>query len=276
MKKLTTFVSGLLALICSSVCRANTPQGFSWINLESDKATMAQVRRSFLDPSMTAIREVGVQGGFALVMIVSREDGAPTPDYDQWSIYNLSLKTGEKHLLISGYGVRLLEWIGTKKNELAVTYYDCWECEPATLFTTLRFSSNDGWSARWLNKTQSTPFPQPGAILNMTDAGDAFDGEDTQQIYAILSQPNGEFAVGTWLRLRNLKSGKLLEDVERCSINPTTQADVHTKLNGKVAVLWERELCEESKILMAPSGGQKSAACRMLVKARTSLPSTTR
>ncbi|MGC2162898.1 MAG: hypothetical protein WA634_13365 [Silvibacterium sp.] len=34
------------------------PIGFSWVNLESDKAAMATVRHALLDTSITAIREL--------------------------------------------------------------------------------------------------------------------------------------------------------------------------------------------------------------------------
>src|SRR5450631_805495 len=170
MKRKPILLSAMLLLAMRSG-RADVPAGFSWVNLESDKATMAAVRRALHDPSISAIREVGVENGFALVMTASRETGAPTPDYDRWSIYNVSFKTGMSRLLISGYGVKLIDWIGTAQDELAITYYDCWECEAATLFTTLRLQKGVGWKARWPNKTQDLTSPQPGAVVSMSDLG---------------------------------------------------------------------------------------------------------
>lgn len=148
---------------------ADVPAGFSWVNLESDNATMNVVRKALHDPSITAIREVGVEDGFALMMTVSREAGAPTPDYDRWSICNVSLKTGMSRVLVSGYGAKLLDWIGANRDELAITYFDCWECEAATLFTSLRFKKGVGWRARWSNKTLDSAYPQPGAVALMAD-----------------------------------------------------------------------------------------------------------
>jgi hypothetical protein len=128
MKRATLFVSTVL-LLFTKFSVADAPTGFSWVNLESDKATMTVVRHALHDTSISAIREVGVEDGFALVMTASRETGAPTPDYDLWSIYNISLTTGKSRPLVSGYGVKIVDWIGVAKDELAVTYYDCWECE---------------------------------------------------------------------------------------------------------------------------------------------------
>ena len=85
------------------------------IYIESDKTTMAIVRRALHDPTITSIREVGMKGGFALVMIASGECGAPTPDYDRWTIYNVALRIGSGRVLVSGYGVKLLDWIGSTK-----------------------------------------------------------------------------------------------------------------------------------------------------------------
>ena len=109
-----SFQVSAMLLLALQFGRADVPPGFSWVNLESDKTTMALVRRALHDPSVSAIREVGVEDGFALVMTAYREAGAPTPDYDRWSIYNVSLKTGMSKVLVSGYGVTLLDWIDRK------------------------------------------------------------------------------------------------------------------------------------------------------------------
>uniref|UniRef100_Q01RG2 Uncharacterized protein n=1 Tax=Solibacter usitatus (strain Ellin6076) TaxID=234267 RepID=Q01RG2_SOLUE len=134
----------LLVILAAEVLPANVPEGFSWVSIETDQSTMAVVRRALHDATITAIREVGVKGGFAIVMTVSREEGAPTPDYDLWSIYNVSMTTGTAQILVSGYGVKLLDWIGRRGEELAITYYSCWECEATTIFTTLHFKLGVG------------------------------------------------------------------------------------------------------------------------------------
>jgi len=251
---------------------AEVPAGFSWVNLESDKTTMTVVRRSLHDPSITAIREVGVEDGYALVMTASRETGAPTPDYDRWTIYNVSLKTGASRILVSGYGVKLIDWIGVSQDELAITYYDCWECEAATLFTTLRFQKGVGWKARWSNKTQGTDYPHPGAVALMTDIGE--DDNEVELVFAVVEQPSGSFSVGSWVHSRDSQTGKTDDDVERYSIDSATKEDRVEKLTGQAALNWKRQICTKSNISIQPSTGQDSNACRNVLRTPT-LPRST-
>jgi hypothetical protein len=259
MKRNPILFSAMLLLAMRSGW-ADVPAGFSWVNLESDKATMTAVRRALHDPSVSAIREVGVENGFALVMTASREAGSPTPDYDRWSIYSISLTTGRSRILVSGYGVRLIDWVGPAQGELAITYYDCWECEAGTLFTTLRLKRGVGWVARWPNKTQDTAYPQPGAVAAMTDIGD--DDNEVELVFAVVAKPKDSFAVGSWAHMHNAKTGATDDDVERYTIDPDTSEDRVEKLSGRAAVNWEREICTESNISMKPSTGQDSKACR--------------
>jgi hypothetical protein len=266
VKRKAILFSAMLLLAVRSG-RANVPAGFSWVNLESDKTTMTAVRRALHDPSLTAIREVGIENGFALVMTASREIGSPTPDYDRWSIYNVSLETGRSRILVSGYGVKLIDWIGSAQDELAITYYDCWECEAATLFTTIRLKKGVGWIARWSNKTQDTAYPQPGAVAATTDIGD--DDNEMELVFAVVAEPTSSFAVGSWAHLHNAKTGKTDDDVERYSIYPATKEDRVEKLSGRAALNWERAICTKSNISMEPSTGQDSKTCRSVLHART-------
>ncbi len=269
MKK-THFFVPIICLLLAQVCRAQVPAGFAWVNLEADKTTMTVVRHALHDNSTTAIREVGVEDGFALVMTVSREAGAPTPDYDLWSIYNISIATGRSRILVSGYGVKILDWIGSGGNELAITYYDCWECEAGTLFTTLHFTKNIGWRARWPNKSNDENYPKPGAVVLMTDVGDPYDDNVVDQVFAVVKSPNNGFAVGNWFHSRNSKTGKIEDDIERYSIDSATGKDRVERLFGQEALAWERTICVQEGILIQPSIGQDSKACRSVLKPQPS------
>lgn len=251
-------------LLLITTARAQLPANFSWINIESDKKVMPIVRRALHDNSITAIREVGVQGNYALVMTASREDGSPTPDYDLWTIYNIALDSGKSRVMANGYGVKIQDWIPLSGNELAMTYYDCWECEAATLFTTIHFVKGLGWQARWPNKSNETNSFKPGAVLLNADYGES--EEEDRQIYAIVKQPNKSFAVGNWTQFRNDTTGKLEDDVERYFIDPATGQDRVERLTGKAAQDWERTLCTQSNILIQPSSGQDSRLCRAILK----------
>lgn len=254
-------------LLFARFCHADTPPGFSWVNLETDKAIMAEVRNALHDATMTAIREVGVEDGFALVMTASREAGAPTPDYDRWSIYSVLLKTGQSQLLVSGYGVKILDWSIPTSDEIAITYYDCWECEAATVFTTLHFTKGLGWSARWLNKDQSSDYPQPGAVVLMTGVGDPYDDDVVDQVFAVVQEPKNSFAAGYWEHSRNSKTGKIDDYVARYSIDSVTGKERVEELKGLAALKWERQICTPSNIEIQPSVGQNSKACRSALRA---------
>ena len=271
--------SVLLAAICillAHPCRADLPAGFTWVNLEADKTVLPAVRHALHDNSITAIREVGVEDGLALVMTASRESGAPTPDYDLWSIYNISLSTGQSRKLVSGYGVKLMDWVGTNNSELAITYYSCWECEAASLFTTLRFKKGVGWRARWTNKTKDQNYPQPGAVIFFGDAGEPYDDDDVDQIFGVVSEAKGGFAVGSWFHSHNTKTGKIEEDVERYSIDPVSGEDHVEKLSGQAALIWERKICSQSNILIQPTIGQDSKSCRSVLKTASVHPAVSK
>jgi len=257
----------VLPLLLVKIAVAQMPTGFSWVNMESDKMTMIAVRRTLHDPTITSIREVGLKGEFALVMTASREKDAPTPDYDRWTVYNVELQTNRAQVLISGYGVKLQDWLGS---ELAITYYDCWECEAATLFTTLRFKDNTGWQARWPNKTQDANYPQPGAVVKMTDVGYPYDDDIVDQVFAVVALPGHRFAVGSWSHSRNTKNGKTDDSIFRYSIEPITQQDRIEQLVGQAALNWERQICNPSNVLIQPSNGQDSEACRNVLRKQNS------
>jgi len=199
-------------------------------------------------------------------MTASRESEAPTPDYDRWTIYNVSLRTGASKTLISGYGVKLLNWIGSEGGELAITYYDCWECEAATLFTTLRFKNGIGWLARWPNKTQDDNYPQPGVVAKEDEDVNWQDEHEISFVFAVVPQPGDSFAVGSWVHDRNIKTGRIDDDVERFSIDPTTRNDHVEKLEGRAALNWERQICTPSNIVIQPSTGQNSKACKSALR----------
>jgi hypothetical protein len=241
---------------------AQRPAGFSWIDTASDKATMNIVHRALKTDSHNSIRRVGVEDGFALVLTTVHED----EDSDRWTIYSLSLATGKTQILVSGYKVKLAEWIGKNTPELALTYYDCWGCEAATLFTTLHFTKGTGWSARWQNKTVDPNYPQPGAVVSYGDAGEPYDDDVVDQIFAVVSLPDGSFAAGSWYHSRDTKTGKIQNDVERYSIDQATGKDLIEKLTGAQSLEWRRKICTQSNALTKASIGQDSKSCRNILR----------
>jgi len=247
-------------------CHAQRPSGFSWINTATDKTTMNVVRRALKTESHASIRKVGVEDGFAIVMATFSED----LDADRWSIYSLSLATGKMQILVSGYKVKLLDWVGKSSPELAFTYYDCWGCEAATLFSTLHFIKGAGWSARWPNKSVDPKYPQPGAVVSYGDAGEPYTDDVVDQVFAVVSLSNGGFASGSWFHSRDTKTGKIGNDVEKYSFDPLTGVDRVEKLDGSQSLAWRRVLCTPSSALIKAGIGQTSRACQKILKQKHS------
>jgi hypothetical protein len=241
--------------------RTQAPEGFSWVNLQSDKTTMTPVRRALKAYPYTSIRRVGLEGQYAIVLTASR-DG----DADLWSIYDVSLATKKARILVRGYRLRVLDWIGPKSPELGITYYDCWGCEAATLFTTIHFVKGVGWSARWPNDKGDAQNPQPGAVVSYGDAGEPYDDNEVDQIFAIVLQPNGSFAAGSWFHSRNTKTRKTDDVVARFSADPLTGEEHVENLSGVQASEWKREICTQSSTPIKPSVGQGSKACKGVLR----------
>ena len=265
MQRTQIFVIALLLLLATAA-QAQPPANFAWINIESDQKVMLVVRKALQDANISVISKVGLKDGYALVMAQSKDDPLSVDGESLWKIYSVSLSTNKGDLLAAGFRVKIRTWLSPTRNELAITYYDCWGCEAGTLFTTFRLVRDKGWQARWPQEKVDPNEPQPGAILIYPEE----DGEDPQdaQIYAIVKQPNGNFAVGNWIHSRNEK-GKFDDQLVRYYIDPSTGVEKAELLKGSAAQAWKREICTQSNILIQPSAGQNSQPCRAVLKTPT-------
>ncbi len=158
------------------------------------------------------------------------------------------MKTGEKLPLVFGYGVKMIDWIGVGGNELAITYYHCWECEAATLFTTIRFTKQSGWGVRWTNKTTQEDYPQPGVESRVT-IDEEYD--DVNQVFALVGDSDTGITAGSWFHARNTKTGKVENDVYKYWVDTITGADRVDALTGEAVHAWERKICDPGQTFCA-------------------------
>ena len=100
----------------------------------------------------------------------------------------------------------------------------------------------------------------------MIDVGDPYDDDVVDQVFAVITQPNSRFAAGSWTHSRNTKNGKVDNSVERYSVDPTTQEDRIGRLTGQAALSWESQIYNPTNILIQPSNGQDSNACRNVLR----------
>src|ERR1700730_696454 len=162
----------LVLLLASAAAQGQLPGGFRWVDFKKDTSIVSEIEQAIKNENYTAIREIGVADGFALVMTVQRESEQATPDGDQWSVYSVSTKDWKARTLLTGYNLLIKDWISLRsrdKQDLGIVYMDCWECEPASLFTALHYDIRKGWRARWANEKDPH---HPGIVFLITDVGD--------------------------------------------------------------------------------------------------------
>jgi hypothetical protein len=253
----------LVSLAISASAHGQTPAGFHWVDFKRESATVQKIEQALKGEDYTAIREIGVSSDSALVMVIQREADQAVPEGDQWSVYNVSMKSGHVETLLLGYSLQIKGWISFRsrdEQDLGIVYLHCWECEPASLFTAFHYDPRDGWRARWVNKEN---VKQPGITFRVTDVGDPYTSEDVDQVFAVLA-PNGVASVGTWYHSRDLATGKISDDVAKFSVDPSTGEDKTTGLAGSKANEWELQLCKARDSWSTPAMGQSSRACKQL------------
>jgi hypothetical protein len=141
---------------------AQTPAGFHWVDFRREPNTIARVNGLLQAEIYSAIREIGVVADSALVFTTTREADQNTPEGDMWTVYSISTKSAKVRKLLTGYDLHIVAWLRfltDHDGELGITYLDCYECEPAKLFTAFHYEPNHGWRTRW---TANGPGPPPG------------------------------------------------------------------------------------------------------------------
>ena len=188
----------LVLLLVSATAHSQLPPGFRWVDFKNDASIVSKVEQALKAENYTAIREIGLADGFALVMTVDRESVQATPAGDEWYIYSVSTRDWKARPLLTGYNLQIKDWISLQsrdKQDLGIVYMDCWECEPASLFTALHYDHREGWRARWANEKDPH---HPGIAFLITDVGDPYTNEDVDQVFAVLTSENGVATIGTW------------------------------------------------------------------------------
>jgi hypothetical protein len=265
-RTLVKFLS--MIVLVSAAARGQAPTGFRWVDFKRDATIISNIEHALKDEDYTAIRKIGLSGEFALVMAVRRDPAQPVPFGDMWTVYNLSMKSGELQHVMTGYNMEVKDWIRFQSNgqaDLGVVYMDCWECEPASLFTAFHFDPGSGWRARWANEKSPN---QPGVVFLITDVGGPYTNEDVDQVFAVVAPPGGIAAVGTWYYSRDRATGKIAENVAKFSVDQSTGKDVSTNLTGAEAKSWELTLCKPAYSPYGLSQGQSTRACKRMTAAK--------
>lgn len=263
---LVVFFAGLLC--CAAIpglAQDEVPAGFHWINLKQENSTISKIEQVLSGENYTAIREIGLTDSFALVMTVQRDPDQTTFYGDGWRVYNISWKTWTVQSLIYGYDLQVRDWIRFQPNraqDLGIVYKDCWECEPASLFTALHYDPQKGWRARWSNEKDRS---HPGIVIEVTDVGDPYTNEKVDQVFAVLTPHDAVASVGTWYYSKDLSTGKISEAATKFWVDQSTGQDRSAELTGVEATAWKKKLCKAAGAPFGLSQGQSSQACRRMI-----------
>jgi len=142
---------------------------------------------------------------------------------------------------------------------------DCWECEPASVFTALHYDRLKGWRTRWANEKDPN---HPGITMLITDVGDPYTDEDVDQIFGVVAPNKAVATVGTWYRSKDLSTGKVSETVTKFWIDQATGKEESANLTGAEADAWKLMLCKAGSSPYGLSQGQSSRACKSLTRAK--------
>jgi hypothetical protein len=241
------------------------PTGFHWVNFKREPDTVARINQVLQADDYNAIREIGIVADSALVFTTAREPEWTTPEGGVWTVYSISMEAARFRKLLSGYDLHMVTWlkfVSGHDGDLGITYLDCYECEPATLFTALHYEPKDGWRVRWPAKDSD---PLPGILLISSDAGAPYTDEDVDQVWAVLAPSPGLASIGTWYHSRDLKTGKVTSIATKFVVSPAGEEQSLT-LKGSAAALWERKLCKATDVILGLMGGQDSKSCKLLLQ----------
>jgi hypothetical protein len=236
-------------------------------DLRHEADTVSRVSRALESEQFSAIREIGILDGSALVFTTFRVPGAATPDLDSWKVYNVSIADGAVRLLLSGYEVRIMAWmpfLPREPDDLGITYMDCYACEPPILFAALHYDRDRGWRARWPSADPASP----GIQLASADWGIPYDEDLVDQVWAAMGPPGAAVTIGTWYHSVHVKTGKAISVTMKFLVNPTTGKEESLTLGGAAAVAWQRKLCKPVDALSGMLGGQNSRSCQVLLQAK--------
>jgi hypothetical protein len=243
---------------------AQAPERFHWINFKQETAIVSRVSLALHTEDYSAIREIGLVADSALVFTTAREPGWATPEGDAWSVYSVSMGDLKLRKLVSGYGLRVVDWVRfvpAANGDLAITYLDCYECEPATLFTAFHYDQKEGWRVRWPAKDREGV---AGVLLMFSDAGAPYTDEIVDQVWAVMAPSSGPASVGTWYRSLDPATRKVTSIATKFVVDRSTGKEESVTMEGPAAEAWERRLCRPPDGVPGLTGGQDSESCRRL------------
>ena len=170
-----------------------------WVDIKKEIELVRTIEASLKEQPYTHLREIGVVGTAALVLVSEREsyEGNYVPfEYDTEIAYscNLAARTCEKLWL--GYKLEVIgdgKFVkGQKVADLVFRYQRCVECEPSSHITTFYY---DEGGKKWCIRTWGAK-DTPGGSIGYTD----IDWSASSIFHIVDFDGDGADDIGIWLR----------------------------------------------------------------------------
>jgi hypothetical protein len=263
--RLVSFVMIACALLLPGGACAQESSSFHWVDFHApaDQPIVVWVERSLETEKWTAIREIGVQYDAALVVTTQRASPDALPAADTFQLWSVNLTNHMKTLLLKGVNLRWVGWMNMREgspHELAILYDDCRDCAATTYFTTLHYDFEQHILApRWLRGGQTVPV--------WTSA--APEGVELTQLYAVLSQPDGQEFLATWSHYDFGRQKPPEDYVYRYDIDPFNAVERMQLVTNKDAETMKQRLCSAQALASNVARGQQSELCDKFLHPRS-------
>ncbi|MGA8741153.1 MAG: hypothetical protein WB561_08210 [Terracidiphilus sp.] len=258
-------IAGLIALTMATVtstCAAQAPDTFRWIDFHSqaDQDVVVWVTRALDEQRWSAIREIGVEYDAALVVTTYRSSPQASTNRDRFTIWSVSLENRALTHIMDGATLRLTDWlllnVGSPR-ELGALYDDCNECDATTYFTAFHYDQqHHRWAGRWMQGGNGVP------VWTMRSP----PGVTQTQVYAVMADPNGHEALGTWDRLDYGKLKPAEDFLYLYDLDWQSDVERTQLLSGRDAATMKDRLCRAQDAVPGLSRGQDSSLCQATQK----------
>ena len=249
----------VLLLLDPSGARGQVIDGFTWVDLKADAATVGKVTTFLSDKPYTAIREIGLVGQQALVITSLRKDPTANPLDDTFTAYGVSLRDGSVEVLLDGTNLKYVDWqkfYDYDTPELVATYDDCAQCKATTFLTAFYIDRRSHrWGARWRREVAGAPLYSADPAKNY--------------VYALFMGVDQKVVLDTWVSYpEQKKSSRGGEFLFEYRLDIPSDQGTSRPVTGRDVLPVKQRLCAGQSVVFGIAGGQDSAACRESVGKR--------
>lgn len=231
---------------------------FRWMDFHSpkDQDVIVWVTRALDAEKWTSIREIGVEYDAALVVTTLRPTPQSPANADGFAVWSISLTNHGVTPLLKGVNLRWLDWLRFSDGgaqEPGILYDNCIQCPADTYLTAFRYDvSQHAWAARWMRGGQGIP----------VWSAKAPDGVAWSQVYAVLSEPNGQQLVGTWNHIDYGKEKPAEDFLYQYDLDSFSGLERTQQLSGKQGDAMKQRLCQAQDGGPGLNRGQDAPVCR--------------